>query len=128
VFEGRAAVGLREAIMPRDITIITPLEVTAAHWRAAAQAAGAYLTGADSTAVTVAAPRFGTILTAAPARLVAAADDVLRLIPEASGFGDRPVWWTEAWAPWGAGGGTGVAVSRALAASLGGVVQAADGE
>lgn len=40
--------------------------------------------------------------------------EVARLAPWASAVG--PVWWTEAWVPWGAPGEVGVAIARAFAA------------
>jgi hypothetical protein len=38
-----------------------------------------------------------------------------------------PLWWTEAWAPWGAHGEVGVAIARALAAEVDGELLVEDG-
>lgn len=51
--------------------------------------------------------------------------EVARLAPWASV--DGPVWWTEAWAPWGPAGDVGVDIARAFAAALGAQVIVEDG-
>jgi hypothetical protein len=130
--------------MPRDITIITPVPLTWAHWAAAADAAAqvsdepASLLGVPPTdrfvtkpgleALTISEPGLGTVLTVGASRPAQVAGEVLRLVPEANALAGRAVWWTEAWAPWGPGGAAGVSMSRVIAHALGGVVQAADGE
>ncbi|PCN49228.1 hypothetical protein Csp2054_03340 [Curtobacterium sp. 'Ferrero'] len=40
---------------------------------------------------------------------------------------DGPVWWTEAWAPWGPAGEVGIAIARSFAATLGAQVLVEDG-
>ncbi|WP_420368220.1 hypothetical protein [Curtobacterium sp. L1-20] len=44
------------------------------------------------------------------------ADEIARLAPWAT-LG-APLWWTEAWVPWGASGDVGIAIVRAFAAAL----------
>lgn len=42
--------------------------------------------------------------------------EIARLAPWATL--DAPVWWTEAWVPWGSAGDVGVAIVRAFAAAI----------
>ncbi|MDR2253793.1 MAG: hypothetical protein LBD97_08065 [Bifidobacteriaceae bacterium] len=122
--------------MPRDVVIVTPQPLSAAHWRAAATAAARakrdapdedwFSAHADGAVTTISSPALGAVLTAAPSRRVRVAHDLIRLVPEARAVAGA-AWWTEAWAPWGPGGAVGVSIARILAASLGGVIQAAEG-
>ncbi|MDR2380905.1 MAG: hypothetical protein LBE08_06995 [Bifidobacteriaceae bacterium] len=129
--------------MPRDIAIITPAPLVFEHWQAAAAAASEASGGPHSllvwppswqfTAVceadvtTISTPDLGTVLTAAASQLAREPSELRRLIPETADFQGAQTWWTEAWAPWGPGGAAGVSMARALAASLGGIAQAAEG-
>ncbi|MDR1393284.1 MAG: hypothetical protein LBJ62_04875 [Bifidobacteriaceae bacterium] len=81
----------------------------------------------EADLVTISAPRFGVVLTAAASRRAAVMDQLIRLVPEAGALRNGPAWWTEAWAPWGAGGSAGLAIAQLLAASLGGLIQASEG-
>jgi hypothetical protein len=130
--------------VPRDITMVTPVPLGLADWRAAAAAASksapepARLIGLapgesfsarpQGALVVVSAPGLGVVLTAAASQAATTAHDVARLFPEAGRLARRGAWWTEAWAPWGAGGAAGAAIARALANSVGGLAQAADGD
>jgi hypothetical protein len=65
------------------------------------------------------------VLTVELSRFVDDPYDVERLTGPLSGIG--PVWWTEATAPWGAKGGSGVRIARALGVLLDARVVVADG-
>lgn len=110
--------------MPRDIVVVTtrPPDATALVQAGLAVdpalgvravEAGAYvqLVGADGSAVV----SFGH-----PSR-IESADEIARLAPGAAESLGAPVFWTEAWAPWGARGDAGVEVAIGLAAALDGV-------
>jgi hypothetical protein len=127
--------------MPREIVLITPAPVTRGDWAEAAAAVGRaadlscpwlgsarggpFVAKEEPGAVTISAPGSGTVLTAMRSARAEVTDEVARLVPEAADLVDQVVWWTEAWAPWGAAGAAGVAMSQALASSLGGVAQTA---
>jgi len=110
--------------VPRDIVVVTsrPPDATALVQAGLAVdpglgvravEAGAYvqLVAGDGSAVV----SFGH-----PSR-VESADEIARLAPGAAERLGTPVFWTEAWAPWGTRGDVGVAVALGLAASLDGV-------
>ena len=110
--------------MPRDIVVVTtrPPDATALvqaglavdpELGVRAVEAGAYVQLVDPDGQAVVS--FGH-----PSR-VEAADEIARLAPGAAERLGSPVFWTEAWAPWGPRGDPGVRVALGLAAALDGV-------
>lgn len=115
--------------MPRELYLLTSEPVQFAALVAAAAevddslllrglygGAALQLVGADERAV----------LTIENSRLLADPFDARR-VTRGLDLGAAEVWWTEAVAPWGAGGDPGVAVVRGLARLLGGQVRVEDG-
>jgi len=80
----------------------------------------------DGGAVTeVVDPRGHAVLSVQVPELVENPAEVARLAPWSSL--SAPVWWTEAWAPWGERGDVGVAIARAFAEASGAQLSVEDG-
>jgi hypothetical protein len=125
------------------VAIITPTAVKAEHWRGGAKAAARFsreplsLLGIASggpfsvketpEGFVVTSSDLGTVLTASHSLRADNRAELVRLVAEAAQLESGPTWWTEAWAPWGPGGAAGVSIAKAVAASLGGVAQTAEG-
>jgi len=114
--------------MPRDLLILS----TSAPELAAFVDAGAGIAPdlrvrtLEGGAVTEVVDRRGSaVLSVQVPEFVENTAEVARLAPWASV--DGPVWWTEAWAPWGPAGDVGVDIARAFAAALGAQVLVEDG-
>jgi hypothetical protein len=129
--------------MPRDIAIVTPIPLTPALWEMAGNAAssgkqcqfgtdlglaGSQLQLADlgSGALQLTAEGGDLLLTVSPSLRSDCLDGVALLVPQVRALVGSPLWWTEAWAPWGRSGFPGVAIAKALAAAVGGYAMAAD--
>ncbi|WP_336854920.1 hypothetical protein [Sinomonas albida] len=109
--------------MPRDILILTNAEPDIA----ALVHAGNRVNGElrvrtiDDGAVTEVCDDDGNaVLSIGRPEWMQNASEIERLVPSAVGRVGVPVWWIEAWAPWGAPGDPGVAIALDLAAELGG--------
>lgn len=80
----------------------------------------------DGGAVTEVVDRRGmAVLSVQVPELVENPAEVARLAPWSSL--SAPVWWTDAWAPWGEQGDVGVAVARAWASASGAEIRVEDG-
>ena len=110
--------------MPRDILILTNTEPDAtAFVRAGARLnADLRVRTIDDGAVTELCDEGGdAVLSIGRPEWMENPSEVERLAPSAVGRISAPVWWIEAWAPWGKPGDPGVAVALEFAAELGGV-------
>ncbi|WFR66595.1 hypothetical protein P9139_17820 [Curtobacterium flaccumfaciens] len=114
--------------MPRDVLILSTREPELAAFvdAGAAVAPDLRVRTLEHGAVTEVVDRRGAaVLSVQGSELVENAEEIARLAPWASTVG--PVWWTEAWAPWGADGDVGVAIARAFATALDAQVIVEDG-
>ncbi|KQO62222.1 hypothetical protein [Curtobacterium sp. Leaf261] len=116
--------------MPRDVLILTkeaPRPEELVHAGVAIDG-GLGMRTLDDEAVTEIIDEDGlAVLSVGRPELVEVQDEVLRLAP---GLADRisaPVWWTEAWVPWGAAGDRGMAIALQFAARLDGLCSVEDG-
>ncbi|MDR0366539.1 MAG: hypothetical protein LBH68_06930 [Bifidobacteriaceae bacterium] len=130
--------------MPRDIAMVTPVPLTRELWQSACDAVQERYrepTAAEAPAcsavkvaphgremLVVSAHRVGVVLTVMASLKADQFEEVARLVPSAHSLTGQSLWWTEAWAPWGAVGDAGVVMAKALAHAVGGVVVAADPE
>ncbi|WIB76417.1 hypothetical protein DEJ28_12155 [Curtobacterium sp. MCPF17_002] len=114
--------------MPRDVLVLSttapqPVDLVEA---GAGIAPDLRVRTLEGGAVTEIVDRRGdAVLSVQVPELVENAAEVARLAPWASV--DAPVWWTEAWVPWGAAGDVGVEIVRAFAAAFDAQVLVEDG-
>lgn len=114
--------------MPRDVLIISTAEPSLAAFVDAGAGIAPDLrvrTLANGAVTEVVDRRGSAVLSLQGPEFVENAAEVARLAPWASTTG--PVWWTEAWAPWGTDGEVGVAIARAFAQAIGAEVLVEDG-
>lgn len=116
--------------MPRDVLILTkepPRPEVLVHAGVAIDG-GLALRTIDDEAVTEIIDEDGlAVLSIGRPELVEVQDEIERLAPSLAGGIDAPVWWTEAWVPWGASGDRGMAIALRFAADLGGLCSVEDG-
>ncbi|MDR1448738.1 MAG: hypothetical protein LBI84_00780 [Propionibacteriaceae bacterium] len=112
--------------MPRDILIITRRQPDLPGLTAAALSVDPDLgvRTIAGQAVTQLCVGEQPVLSIAPPLSVRASHETARLAPD-SALAATPVWWTEAWAPWGADGERGVQIAQALAARFDGEARSA---
>ncbi|MBA8991755.1 hypothetical protein FHW23_003033 [Curtobacterium pusillum] len=114
--------------MPRDVLILSTREPELAAFvdAGAGIAPDLRVRTLENGAVTEIVDRRGSaVLSVQGPEFVENVAEVARLAPWASA--DGPLWWTEAWAPWGADGDVGIAIARAFAAAVGAQVIVEDG-
>ncbi|WP_412163983.1 hypothetical protein [Curtobacterium flaccumfaciens] len=114
--------------MPRELLILsaTAPESAAFVGAGAGIAPDLRVRTLDGGAVTEVVDRRGrAVLSVQVPELVENPAEVARLAPWSSL--SAPVWWTEAWAPWGEQGEVGVAIARAFAEAIGAEVLVEDG-
>jgi hypothetical protein len=114
--------------MPRDVLILSVNEPDLAVFveAGAGIAPDLRVRTLESGAVTEIVDRRGTaVLSVQAPELVENTAEVARLAPWATL--NCPVWWTDAWAPWGPAGDVGVEIARAFAAALDARVRIEDG-
>ena len=113
--------------MPRDLVIVSDAapDLSAFVVAGADVAPDLRVRTLDGAAVTEIVDRSGTaVLSIGVPELLEAPGEPARLLPATT---DDPVWWTEAWAPWGPAGDVGVRVARAFADAIGGRCVVEDG-
>jgi hypothetical protein len=114
--------------MPREFRMLTP---TAIDIEAIARAAATVddTLGVRATAhgqvVQLVAADDETILSVAASRRVDVVDDIARISPSLAG-GAAGTWWSEAFAPWTAGGERGGLIVAELVRSSGGTLERSD--
>ena len=116
--------------MPRDIVIVAPRAPLLAELVHVARAIDPSLfpvRAAEGAVVRLVGPALRPVLSVQYSLAVHTASELERLAPEAVGSVALPASWTEAWAPWGDEGDTGVRIARALAERCGGVCIVEDG-
>lgn len=114
--------------MPRELVVLSVDEPTLATFvtAGAAVAPDLRVRSLDGGAVVEVVDARGTAVVSVqlPER-VDNQEEVLRLAPWTTLR--APLWWTDAWAPWGAGGEVGVDIARALADEVHGELLVEDG-
>ncbi|WP_439692060.1 hypothetical protein ACRQ4B_14165 [Curtobacterium sp. SP.BCo] len=114
--------------MPRDVLILSANAPEFAHFVEAGAdvAPDLRVRTLDGGAVTEVVDRRGhAVLSVQVPELVENPSELARLAPWSTVA--VPVWWTEAWAPWGAAGDVGVEIARGFAAATGAQVLVEDG-
>lgn len=109
--------------MPRDLLILTstPPEVAQLITTAARIDGDLRLRTLDNRAVTELVNDDGiAVLSVGRPELMENPAEIERLVPEVAESVTAPVWWLDAWAPWGVKGELGVQVALEFAAALGG--------
>ncbi|ARC57483.1 hypothetical protein AS850_10385 [Frondihabitans sp. 762G35] len=106
--------------MPREITVLAqaPHDLHALARAAEGIEGAAEIREIDGgAALQVIGPDHVEVLTVYPPRRVSCADEVARLLPDAPEV-SVPLWWTDAFAPWGPEGEAGVSIALRLALGL----------
>lgn len=114
--------------MPRDVLIISTAEPALSAFVDAGAGIAPDLrvrTLANGAVTEIVDLRGSAVLSVQVPEFVENTAEVARLAPWAATTG--PVWWTEAWAPWGVDGEVGVAIARAFAEAVGAEVMVEDG-
>ena len=117
--------------MPREFRMLTPAAIDLETIVRAASAVDDTL-GVRATAhgqvIQLVADDDETILSLAASRRIDAVDDIPRIVPAFAGrVPAGEIWWSEAFAPWTAGGERGARIMDQLVRDAGGVLDRSDG-